>query len=57
MFASIYGTYIKLLRIAYMNYICIYMSIQGGYVTTTYPKYKIDALNVYMNEIISLIVS
>ena len=35
----------------------LHMCIQGGYVTTTYPKYKIDALNVYMNEIVSLIVS
>ena len=35
----------------------LHMFIQDGYVTTTYPKYKIDALNVYMNEIISLIVS
>ena len=24
----------------------LHMCIQGGYVTTTYPKYKIDALNV-----------
>ena len=35
----------------------LHMCVQGEYVTTTYPKYKIDALNVYRNEIISLIVS
>ena len=24
----------------------LHMCVQGGYATTTYPKYKIDALNV-----------
>ena len=24
----------------------LHMYVQGGYVTTTYPQYKIDALNV-----------
>ena len=26
----------------------LYVCIQGGYVSSTYPKYKIDVLNVYI---------
>ena len=35
----------------------LHICVQGGFVTTTYPKYKNDALNVYVNEILGLIVS
>ena len=35
----------------------LHMCVQGGYVTTTYPKFKNDAFNVQMNEVICFITS